>query len=196
MGDPKKPRKQYSGPRNPWDKRQADVDLNLIGVYGLRNKTELWKLQTKLSEIRKRVRDIISTKIISEKTNENLLEETNFLNSLKNRGLISADATIDDVLSLSLEDLLERRLQTIVWKKGLTVSPYQSRQIITHGHIAINDKIVTIPSYQVKKDEINNIVISSKSSFVMNQANPAEDVKPVEEAKPAEDANNNSVKGE
>ena len=190
MGDPKKPRKQYSGPRNPWDKRQADVDLNLIGVYGLRNKTELWKLQTKLSEIRKRVRDIISTKIISEKTNENLLEETNFLNSLKNRGLISADATIDDVLSLSLEDLLERRLQTIVWKKGLTVSPYQSRQIITHGHIAINDKIVTIPSYQVKKDEINNIVISSKSSFVMNQA------KPVEDAKPAEDANNNSVKGE
>ena len=70
MGDPKKPRKQYSGPRNPWDKRQADVDLNLIGVYGLRNKTELWKLQTKLSEIRKRVRDIISTKIISEKTKQ------------------------------------------------------------------------------------------------------------------------------
>ena len=82
MGDPKRPRKQYSGPRNPWDKRQSDVDLNLIGIYGLRNKTELWKLQTKLSQLRKRVRSIISNKIISEKSIENLLEETNFLNSL------------------------------------------------------------------------------------------------------------------
>ena len=167
MGDPKKSRKQYSGPRNPWDKRQSDVDLNLIGIYGLRNKTELWKLQAKLSQVRKRVRSIISTKIMSEKSIENVMEETNFLNSLKNRGLISSDATIDDVLSLKLEDLLERRLQTIVWKKGLTTSPHQSRQIITHGHIAINDKIVNIPSYQVKKHEMENIKISSKSSFVI-----------------------------
>jgi small subunit ribosomal protein S4 len=68
-------------------------------------------------------------------------------------------ATLDDILNLKIEDLLERRLQTIVMKKAGTTSPYQARQIVSHGHVSIGNRKVNIPGYIVKAEEEHQILI-------------------------------------
>lgn len=80
-------------------------------------------------------------------------EEKALLKRLYDLGLVDENATLDDVLSLTVRDLLERRLQTVVYKKGLAKSIYHARQLVTHGHIAINGRRVTSPGYIVRRDE-------------------------------------------
>jgi len=70
---------------------------------------------------------------------------------------------LDDVLDLALEDILGRRLQTLVFQRGLAKSIQQSRQLITHGHIVIEGRRVSSPSYLVLKDEETKITYTPKS---------------------------------
>lgn len=51
-------------------------------------------------------------------------------------------------------ELLERRLDNVVYRLGLGASRAMSRQIVTHGHITVNGKLVNIPSYLVKKGDV------------------------------------------
>jgi small subunit ribosomal protein S4 len=74
-------------------------------------------------------------------------------------------STLDDVLSLTVENVLERRLQTLVWRRGLAKSPYQARQLISHGHIALKQRKMTVPSYIVESDEEGTLSYSSGSKF-------------------------------
>jgi small subunit ribosomal protein S4 len=80
-------------------------------------------------------------------------KESRLLKSLNRLGLVNESASLDDVLNLKIEDLLERRLQTIVMKKAGTKSPHQARQVVVHGHVSIGDRIVNLPGYIVKKEE-------------------------------------------
>jgi small subunit ribosomal protein S4 len=66
-------------------------------------------------------------------------------------------------LDLTLEDILERRLQTLVFQRGLSQTIQQSRQLIAHGHISVNGQKVSSPSYLVFRDEEDNIAYSLKS---------------------------------
>lgn len=50
--------------------------------------------------------------------------------------------------------LLETRLDNVVYRLGFTRSRAGARQLVSHGHILVNDKKVNIPSYQVKVDDI------------------------------------------
>ena len=160
MGDPRKPRKIYSTPRDPWRADQLAQELFILGTYGLRNKRELWKAQTKLSTIRKQAR-----KLLAASTDVRIREEEILLKSLKRIGIIGFEANVDDVLGLTVENLLERRLQTIVWRKGLSVSPYQSRQLISHRHIMNSDRILSVPSYLVSSEEEGQITLKPGSRF-------------------------------
>ncbi len=145
MGDPKKQKKTYSTPKRPYIFDTLMEELRTIGSYGLRNKRELWKAHTELSHIRGRARDLLSLG-----PEERAEIEHGIINNLALRGLVNENGRLEDVLTLSVEDLLERRLQTHIFRKGLAGSLYQARQLITHGHIAIKDRKVTSPSYQVK----------------------------------------------
>jgi small subunit ribosomal protein S4 len=75
------------------------------------------------------------------------------LASLNNKGLVSSDAILDDILTLGTEEILNRRLQAQVYYKGLASTMKQARQLVTHGQICIGDQKVTIPSYPVSRDE-------------------------------------------
>lgn len=144
MGDPKKARKQYSRPRSPWRADQLAQELYLLGTFGLRNKRELWKAQTQLSSVRKQARTLLAaTEAVR------LREERKLLDSLRRRGLIGEASTLDDILSLTVEDVLARRLQSMVFKKGMALSPLHSRQLIVHGHVAVGDRVITVPGYEV-----------------------------------------------
>jgi len=96
-------------------------------------------------------------------TGERRIREKQLLDRLHRLGILAEESALDDVLDLSLEDILERRLQTLVFHRGLAQSIHQSRQLITHGHIAIDGKRVSTPSYLVLKDEETKIAYAPKS---------------------------------
>ena len=154
MGDPRKAKKSYTRPRSIWTSDQISSELYIVGSYGLRNKKELWKAQTEIARIRNQARALlaISTDVRHEK-------ETKLLNYLSRLGIVEDSSTLDDILNLKIEDILERRLQTLVMKRSNLKSPYQARQIVVHGHVSIGDRKINLPGYLVKKDEEAQILI-------------------------------------
>jgi len=148
MGDPKKDRKSYETPRHPWRRDQLEVELRLMGEYGLRNKRELWRYKTMLSEIRG-----IARSLLGASEAERARVEREYLTKLSRMGVLGESASIDEILDLEIRDLLERRLQTIVFRHGLAKSLHQARQLVSHGHIAVAGKVVSVPGYLVKRDE-------------------------------------------
>ncbi len=148
MGDPKRPRKQYETPSHPWKADRLTAELQLIGEYGLRNKRELWRAQTILRKIRTHARKLFG--LMGE---ERAREERILIDRLYRMGLIEENATADDVLKLTVRDILERRLQTVVHKLGLARTIYQARQLIVHGHVYVSDRKVRSPSYHVMRGE-------------------------------------------
>ncbi len=151
MGDPRKLKKKYEKPRSPWRADKIEEERSITRAYGLKNKKELWRAQTLLRNFRGQAR-----RLLALKTEQAKKEEKQLLQRLRRMGLLKENATLD-VLALKVNDLLERRLETLVFKKGLASTPNQARQFIVHGHIAIGGQKVTAPSYLVKQDEENAI---------------------------------------
>ena len=155
MGDPKKQRKKYEAPKHPWRIDQLEAELKLVGEYGLRNKRELWRYKTMLSKIRGIARSILG---MSEEEREVLQKEC--VSRMVRLGLLNESARIDDVLDLTVRNLLDKRLQTVVYKKGLVKTIHQAREIIAHGHVMVGDRKVTVPGYIVKRNEEELVKLS------------------------------------
>jgi small subunit ribosomal protein S4 len=161
MGDPKRQRRKFNTPRFPWRKDILDEELKLLGTFGLRNKHELWRHETQLSKFRG-----IARSLIGKPAEERMKMENELLTRLKKLGVLQETAVLDDVLDLSLEDLLERRLQTMVFRKGLAKTVHQARQLVTHGHITLNSRRVTIPGYIVTREDEKTLAYALESQFV------------------------------
>lgn len=148
MGDPRKLRKKYDKPSHPWQKLRIDEEKTLIKEYGFKNKLELWKLNSLLKKYKLQVKELIPKKDdVSEQKKKELL------NKMKQMNLVKEGAIMEDILALTLKDLCERRLQTIVFKKELARSIKQARQFITHEHIVVGNKMITSPSYILTAEE-------------------------------------------
>jgi small subunit ribosomal protein S4 len=160
MGDPKYPRRIWRKPKRPLNYDLKMEELKTLGTFGLRTKRELWKAHTKLSNVRHQARSLLALQQDVRQEKEPIL-----MKSLVKIGLVSSDATLDDVLNLQVNDLLTRRLQTLVFKKFGFKTPYQARQAVVHGHIMIGDRIVNIPSYTVTTTEEDNIRFTPESKF-------------------------------
>ena len=158
MGDPKKQRKKYDTPEFPWSKDTLDSELKLLGQYGLRNKREFWRHRSVVTKYRHNAISLLRMPIEKRKIFQDTL-----INKLYLLGLVDQNATIDDVFGLSVEDILERRLQTIVFRMGLVKSLQQSRQFITHGHISVNNACLKVPSYLVPRDKESTVSYSYSS---------------------------------
>jgi small subunit ribosomal protein S4 len=163
MGDQKFQRKRYSTPRHPWEKERIGNEKLIVVKYGLKNKRELWKAQAVLSSFRAQARTL-QAKIryndpVAQKQFQLLLAKLDKLS------LLSEGATLDDILALTIENILDRRLQTLVYQLNMATTMKQARQLITHGHIKVGDHIVTIPSISIRKGEEDNITYSEKSPF-------------------------------
>lgn len=153
MGDPRKLHKKYRRPKQLFSKTRIEEEKAIMKKYGLKNMREIWKAETEIDRIRNQAKKLIL---------QPELQET-FFKRLRKLGLIKEKDSLDDVLALTKEKLLERRLQTIVFKKNLAKTPKEARQLITHKKIKIKDKIVNIPSYIVKTDEENKISLVQKT---------------------------------
>jgi len=160
MGDPKYPRRMWRKPKRPLNYELKMDELKTLGTFGLRTKRELWKAHTELSRVRHQARSLLALR-----QEIRLEKEPILMKSLSRIGLVSNESTLDDVLNLQVNDLLSRRLQTLVSRKFGFKTPYQARQAVTHGHIMIGDRKVDIPSYIVTLDEEKNIHFSPESNI-------------------------------
>ena len=160
MGDPKYPRRVWRKPKRPLNYELKMEELKTLGTFGLRTKRELWKAHTELSRVRHQARSLLALRQEVRAEKEPIL-----MKSLARIGLVSGDATLDDVLNLNVNDLLARRLQTIVTNKLGFKTPYQARQAVTHGHIMVGERKVDIPSYTVTVAEEDSIHFSPESKI-------------------------------
>ncbi|MFH0970603.1 MAG: 30S ribosomal protein S4 [Candidatus Diapherotrites archaeon] len=175
MGDPRFARKKYSNPKKPWDKKLLDQEKETLELYGLHNKRELRRVNELLRNKRANAKKVLALPL--EKRVE---KEKELLNSLVHAGIMRGKPTVSEVLGLTLESLMERRLQTIVWRKHLANTTKQARQFITHGHIGINNKKVTIPSYMVTKEEEATIAYFGKPMILESPETAKKDKKQIE----------------
>lgn len=148
MGDPKKLKNKTSKPKKLLDKNRLLEEGKLKRVYGLKCMRELWLTTQELKKIRHEARKLLSL-TESERKNEEII----LLSKLNRLGILDEKSKIEDVLSLEVKDILERRLQTMVLRKGLAKTIVQARQFITHGFIAIGHRMINVPSYIVTRAE-------------------------------------------
>ena len=157
--------KKYSRPRKPFDKPRIQEENVLREKYGLKNKKEIWKADYFIGNLRKQAKKLITAP--AEKQDE-------FIARLARRNIVKKGSQIDDVLALAKEAILERRLQTIVFRKQLAKTPKEARQLITHRHVKIKGRIVTIPSYSVDSDEEKEISVQKKEKKIKEIAEEIE----------------------
>lgn len=148
----KRQRKKYDRPRKPWDKQRILKEKALLKTFGLRRKKEIWIAEALLRKYRRMARELAAKK---DKEKEKVL-----IKKLIKMGLLKKGSGLDDVLSLTPENILERRLQTVVFKKGLSTTAKQARQFIVHGKILLNNRKITYPSYLVKSGEEDKIIVT------------------------------------
>src|SRR3990172_2109837 len=164
MGHPKKQRKKYSRPMKPYDKVRIEKEKKIKQEYGLRRKKEIWRAEAIIREFRRRARELQARH--DERKEKELIDKLNKL------GIRCS--SLDDVLGTTLDKILARRLQTIVFKKGLANTPRQARQLIIHGHILVDSRKIRWPSYIVENGKEDSISISPKIGTKLVQADQTE----------------------
>ena len=170
MGDPKFSRRKYDTPSHPWRAERIKNETELQKRFGLKNKREIWKAQSLVRTLRSQSRDLQARTRTGEHQAE--IETKQLLDKCGRLGLLPVEGTtLNDILSLSLEDVLARRFQTMVFQRGLAYSAGQARQFIVHGHITINGRKVTIPGYMVRRAEENAISYTTRSP-IANELHP------------------------
>jgi small subunit ribosomal protein S4 len=185
MGYPGKNHKAYQTPKRPWEKTRIESETRLVIEFGLRNKREVWKAQAHLRRYRKAARDLLALGSNAADKDKYEAKKEELISHLQRTGLLGPDAGIDDVLSLKVQTHLERRLQTVVYRKGLARSPKQARQLIAHGHIAIAGRRVNIPGYQVTRRDEGEIAYYGTSPFLADtHPEKVRIVKPASNPKP------------
>ena len=119
-----------------------DQELKLIGEYGLKNKREVWRVKYTLAKIRKAARDLLT---LEDKDPRRLFEGNALLRRLVRVGVLDENRMkLDYVLGLKVEDFLERRLQTQVFKLGLAKSIHHARVLIRQRHIRVRKQVMTL----------------------------------------------------
>ena len=152
--------KQYETPNHPFQGERIANEHSLIERYGLKNKEELWRAQSELRSYRREARELLAQPQ-DEETVQRRREE--FLGRLKRVGILGEEGELGDILGLEIEDVLERRLQTVVYRKGLANTTQQARQFIVHGHVIVGDQRQQIPSYVVDVDEEGDVALDENS---------------------------------
>ncbi|MEM4780510.1 MAG: 30S ribosomal protein S4 [Halalkalicoccus sp.] len=154
--------KFYETPNHPFQGERIASEHSLVGRYGLKNKEEFWRAQSELRSFRREARRLLGQEQQGEGDAE-AGEGGEFLARLQRIGVLGEQEGLDDVLSLEVTDLLERRLQTIAYRKGLGHTPKQARQFITHGHVTVDGRRVTVPSYKVSVTEEDSVSFDENS---------------------------------
>lgn len=135
-------------PKRAYESGRIKEENELLKKYGLKSKREIWKMQAKVDYFRKRAMALAKSPVEEQKV---LFTKLNALG-------MKVDS-IAEVLALKIDDILNRRLPTVVFKRNLALSPQHARQLVVHKKIAISGKINNTPSYIVPVYEEDKITL-------------------------------------
>lgn len=175
-------KKQYETPNRAWNEERIQREDQLREQYGLKNKEEIYKAYSQLRNFRREARKLVG---------EDSKEEEDILNKAHRLGLVKSDAEITDLLTLQVEDILNRRLQTAVDRRGHAESPKHARQLVTHGRVKVNGQRVNIPGYLLTTEEEKTIEVEEPS-----EPEQTEETEEAEEESEAEENNNEEKEDE
>ena len=167
MGEPKFSRPRTQTPTHPWKQARIDEEHDLKERYGLKKvggMREIWREKSALRRHRNQAMKLIGR--VDSTEGHYAKEKEQLLNSLTKKGLLQTGADVGDVLEINVEHMLSRRLQSVVYYKGLAPSMRAARNLIVHGHICIGDQRMTVPGYHVLKEEEDSLKYSENSPFV------------------------------
>ena len=167
MGEPKFSTPRTQTPTHPWKQARIDEEHDLKERYGLKKvggMREIWREKSALRRHRNQAMKLIGR--VDSTEGHYAKEKEQLLNSLTKKGLLQTGADVGDVLEINVEHMLSRRLQSVVYYKGLAPSMRAARNLIVHGHICIGDQRMTVPGYHVLKEEEDSLQYSENSPFV------------------------------
>ncbi len=168
---------KFEKPHKPWDRTRIENERGIVNAYGLRRKQEIWKAESILRTFRITARGLEAKK--------DKAKEEAFLARMRKLGLVSNKAVLDDVLSLEVSNILDRRLQTLVHRKGLAATLRQARQYITHGHIEVGGRKANWPSMIVDAENEKTLAFLGKSKIKPEKIVKAEKAAAKEKAEKA-----------
>ncbi|MFB6100798.1 MAG: 30S ribosomal protein S4 [Candidatus Nanohalobium sp.] len=142
----KKLKQTYETPNTGWNEERINREDELMEDYGLKNKKEIYKAQSQLRSFRREARKLIA----AEDSEEAEKEVINKANSL---GLIRESDGLEGLLTLNVTDILDRRIQTAVERRGFADTPNQARQMVVHGHVYVDGERVDAPGYLLTQEE-------------------------------------------
>ena len=167
MGDPKFSRSKTQTPTHPWRQARIDEEHALKEKYGLKKTggmREIWRERTSLRRYRNQAMKLIGRVDTSE--GHFAKEKEQLISSLTRKGLLPEGASVGDVLQIDIDQMLSRRLQSVVYRRGLAPTMRSSRQLIMHGHISIGEQKMTVPGYHILKEEEELLQYNSNSPFM------------------------------
>jgi len=154
MGDIRRPRKKWRGPTNPWISSALGDEMRLLGKYGLRNKRELYVAAAVARKYRRMERSFFALP-----PEERTARESELIKRLYEAGYLpSPEGTSDAVLSMGVEAVLERRLQSLVANK-LGISQHAARQLVVHGHVRVNGRRLRSPGALINRGDEGGIEV-------------------------------------
>ena len=154
-------RKTSKNPKKPFDKDRLVNELRIVGFYGLRNKREMWRVQLTLAKLRKAARQLLT---LPEADARRQFEGDALIRRIVRLGLLKEnERQLDYVLGLTINQFMERRLQTLVAQRKLANSVHHARVMIRQRHIAIGKQMVNIPSFMVRVSSEQHIQIAPTS---------------------------------
>ncbi|MFT4892717.1 MAG: small subunit ribosomal protein S4 [Candidatus Nanohaloarchaea archaeon] len=179
----KKLKKQYETPNEGWSEERIQREDQLVEEYGLKNKKEVYKAESMLRDLRREARKLVAQD--DEEQNQNLI------NKAQSLGLVKKDAQLEDILTLNTTDILDRRLQTAVNRRGYSDTVNEARQLVTHGHTEIDGKRVNIPGYLLTQEEEKKLEVELPEPDEETEDTETEEAEEPEEAEENESEDEN-----
>ena len=147
--------KTFRKPKRPFEKERLDAEMKMVGEYGLKNKREVLRVNYALAKIRTAARTLLT---LDDKDEQRMFQGEALLRRMVRLGLLlESEKKLDYILGLSTAKIMERRLQTKVFKLGLAKSIHHARCLIRQRHIRVGKQICDIPSFLVRLDSEKHI---------------------------------------
>ena len=175
----KKLTKQYETPSEGWSEERIQEENQLTEDYGLKNKREIYKAKSQLRAFRREARKLASSE--DEERKKEVIGKANRL------GLIREDAGLEEILTLNVTDILDRRLQTAVNRRGYSDTPNEARQLVNHGHVYVDGQKVTVPGYMLTQEEEKEVEVKLPEPNTEEADDSADEAEEVEESENSEE---------
>ena len=153
----------FRKPKRAFEKDRLEAEMKVVGQYGLRNKREMWRVNYALAKLRSAARSLLT---LDAKDELRIFQGEALLRRMTRLGLLNEnEKSLDYVLGLTTSKIMERRLQTKVFKLQIARSVHHARVLIKQRHIRVGKQICNVPSFMVRQDSEKHIDFAFSSPF-------------------------------